>query len=84
MLNKRLYSTSECAKILGISRITVFNWIKAKKLIAVKQAGIYLIPQHEIDKLQEAGHLHSNDKKILRAFTHKLITDYSDVLFSIG
>ncbi len=83
MSEKKYYSTTECARLLGVSRITIFNWIREKKIFATKQAGNYLVSSSEMEKLQEKGHLHSADQKVLRAFASKLIAEYSELLVSL-
>ncbi len=83
MLNTKYYSTTESAEILGVSRITVFNWIKNKKIKATKHAGNYLISEEELDGLKEKSHLHQNDKNMLRAFSSKVLGEYLELLYSI-
>ena len=83
MLSNKNYSTSECAKILGVSRITVFNWIKTGKISAQKHAGNYLVPKTELDKMREKKELSEEDKKGLREFVGRLIRDYSELLIHL-
>jgi len=48
MENKKYISTSEVAKLLGISRVAVFNRIKKGKLNAIKIGRNFAIPEEEI------------------------------------
>jgi hypothetical protein len=51
MPGKKLYSTGEAAKLLGVSFITVKRWIYAGKIKAVKTpSGRYRIPESEIQR----------------------------------
>ena len=50
-----LLSTGQAAKILGFTRGTLFRWIKAGKIKAIRPNpdGCYRIPASEIDRLLE-------------------------------
>jgi hypothetical protein len=51
MREKKLYSTGEAAKLLGVSFITVKRWIYAGKIKALKTpSGRYRIPENEIQR----------------------------------
>lgn len=46
------YSTGKAAKILRVHPLTVFRWIKAGKVGAIRNpAGRWLVPQSEVDRL---------------------------------
>ena len=45
------YDTDEAAILIGMGVATVWRWIKAKKLIAVKIGGRTLIPKSEVERL---------------------------------
>jgi excisionase family DNA binding protein len=47
------YSTSEVAKMLGVSRVTVFYWIKQRKLKAYQFGRNYKIPIKEFRRFKE-------------------------------
>ena len=77
---KEYYSTSECGEICNVSRVTVFNWIRAKKINAQKIAGNYLIPAAEVEKIHITRDLWDEDKKVLRSFVTLLLQEYGDFL----
>ncbi len=57
---KKIYTVKEVADLLGISRITVFRWIKSGKLKANMVGGSYVIsvenlPHHLMGGLPEEG-----------------------------
>jgi excisionase family DNA binding protein len=80
---KKYYSTSECAEILKVSRITIFNWIQKKKIKAEKYAGNYMISSDQIDELQSHRDLREEEKKGLRVFASRLLTEYGEFLRAI-
>ena len=43
---------TSAAKILGVTRMTIWNWIKEGKLQVVIVAGLRMIPQSEVDRLK--------------------------------
>lgn len=46
------YDTEEAARLIGIGIATVWRWIKANKIIAIKIAGRTLIPKSEVERLK--------------------------------
>ena len=48
-----LMSVQDAAKILGRPRITIYRWIKADKMLAVKLGGTVFIPRSEVDRILE-------------------------------
>lgn len=55
------FSTSEAAKILGVSRITVFNKIKMGKIPATKVGRNFVIRKSDV--LKASGELLTNKQK---------------------
>jgi len=49
-----VYDANEAAKLIGIGYATLYRWIKANKIIAVKLAGRTLIPKSEVDRVKGA------------------------------
>jgi len=47
-----LMSVADAANALGRPRITIYRWIEANKLIAVKLGGILFIPKTEVQRLK--------------------------------
>ena len=46
-----LLSVAQVAKILNKPRLTIYRWIKAEKLQAIKLGGILFIPRSELKRL---------------------------------
>lgn len=81
MLNK-YYSTTEASAILGVSRITVFNWILKKKIKAKKYAGRFLIEESVIKNMIKPGYMTDKDKQMVVQFINTLTKDYAELLKS--
>ncbi len=47
-----LLSVAQTAKALNKPRLTIYRWIKAEKLQAVKLGGILFIPKSEVERLK--------------------------------
>lgn len=71
-------STTEAAKLLGMSRIAVFQKIKSGDIPANKVGGTYIIDRDDIqipgEKLSDGGKLAIDES------VKKVITDYGDTL----
>ena len=50
MTNDQYYSIEEVAKILKVAYLTVYRWIQAKKLSALKAGKQYRIKKEDLDK----------------------------------
>ena len=46
-------SVGKAAKALGTSRWSVYRWIEAQKIIAVKLGGVLFIPTTEVERLNK-------------------------------
>ncbi len=69
---KKVFSVKEVADLLGISRVTVFRWIKSGKLPAAMIGGSFVIsvedlPHHLLGKLSQ-----EKKKQIQEAVTRAL------------
>ena len=49
MTNERYYSIEEVAITLKVAYLTVYRWIKARKLIALKAGKQYRIRKEDLD-----------------------------------
>ena len=71
-------STSEAAKILQVSRIAIFNKIKAGKLPAIKVGRNFVIKKSDV--LKAAGELlTSGQKRKINRAVERATTQYGDV-----
>lgn len=48
-----LLSVAQFAKALKRPRLTIYRWIKAEKVQAIKLGGILYIPQSEVERLKD-------------------------------
>jgi excisionase family DNA binding protein len=77
------YTTTEAAKVLGVSRIAVFQKIKEGKIKAKKAGRNYLILKKEI--LEAAGQVLSPKRREeIESGVDKVITEYGEVLRRLG
>jgi len=44
---------TRAAELLGVTRMTLYNWLRDGKLQAVIVAGFRMIPQSEVDRLKK-------------------------------
>ncbi len=79
---KILLSTSEAAKVLGISRIAVFKKIKNGQLRAEKIAGRYVIDPDLLGISYKK--LDAADKRRIRLAVTKVLKEYGDVIKKLG
>ena len=83
MTTKDMYSTSETAKILRLSRVEVFRKIKAGKIRAEKVGRNYVIPY---DSVAEAlGNVIGNYKKQeIEKVIDRAMKEYGEVFRKLG
>lgn len=83
MKNKELITTTELAKILGISRIAVFKRIKKGQIKAIRVGKNFVIPK---DSLPEVlGQVLSGKKKReIEAAVKKTVQEYGETLRLLG
>ena len=83
MEKKRLFSTMEIAKILGISRIAVFKKIKSGEIKAIKVGRNYVISDKVLNRVL-SKRLTPKQKKVIETAVHKTVKEYGDVLQRLG
>lgn len=79
---KRFLTTSEAAKVLGISRVAVFKRIRKGSLRALKVGHRYLIEPKEVGLLYRE--LTERDKKRIHLTVKKVLREYGDVIQKLG
>ena len=72
-------STTEAAKILGVSRVTLFNKIKSGEIKATKVGRNYIISKEEIMKLAE-NRLSDGGKDLIEQGVDRVIKEYGKTL----
>lgn len=79
MINKKDYFTvKEWADLSGVSRVTVFNWIKSGKIKAEKIGRNYIIYQKDLSSLT------AKDKKDIENGVKKVLKEYGDTIKMLG
>lgn len=82
MEEKKLISTTEAAKIMGISRIAVFKQIKAGKIKAKKVGHSYIIDRNSLGGIYKK--ITSKEEKDIEKAVKKVIKEYKHALEKLG
>lgn len=82
-MNKKELSTSEVAKLLGISRVAVFKKIKAGEIKAKKSGRNFIIDKKDLPKILGAV-LTEKRKKDIELAVEKIIREYGETLKLLG
>lgn len=80
MQNKEYYSTIEAAKLLGVSRITVFKWIGKLKLKAKKIGRNYAISHDALAPFLKKKQLTDEAKSTIDKAIKKTVKEYGETL----
>lgn len=85
-MKKQHISVAELAKLLGISRIAVFNRIKKGQIPAEKIGRGYAIRIEDVDALRSGreGELTDERKKEIDAAVGKVVEEYGEALRLLG
>ena len=76
---KEYLSIPEFARLLGITRMAVYNRVKKGEIEAIKVGRNYAIPQRSIVKILN-GELKSKDKKLIASVIKKTLSEYGEVI----
>ncbi|MCX6737682.1 MAG: helix-turn-helix domain-containing protein [Candidatus Parcubacteria bacterium] len=82
MINKH-YTVPELAKILGISRVAVFNKVKNGQIRAEKIGRNYVIMDEDITDILQKD-LTAEDKAAIKKNVKKIWRDYGETLRLLG
>jgi len=81
--NKKYLSTAELAKLLGVSRIAIFNKIKSGQIKGFKVGRNYVIPAEEF--MKAVGTFISTDKKDeIEKVVKRAVDEYGETLKLLG
>jgi len=83
MENKKLLSTNEVAKILGVSRITVFKRIKSGEIKAKKIGRNYVIDSADVS-IALGVILSPERKREIEKSVDKTVKEYGEALRKLG
>ncbi|MFA5783570.1 MAG: helix-turn-helix domain-containing protein [Phycisphaerae bacterium] len=73
----------QLAKMLGVSRVTVYRKVKSGEIAAEKVGRNYVIADSEIDNVLNKK-LSSKDKKQIEAAVKKVVEQYGETLRLLG
>jgi len=79
MLENKFISTTELAKILGVSRVTVFKRIKAGQIKAVKVGRNYIINKEDLGGILNDD-LTDKDKEMIDKSVKRTVKEYGETL----
>lgn len=79
MLENKFISTTELAKILGVSRVTVFKRIKAGQIKAVKVGRNYIINKEDLGGILDDD-LTDKDKEVISKVVKRTVKEYGETL----
>jgi len=82
-MKKKYISIPELAKILGLSRVAVYNKVKKGEIKAHKIGRNYAIPQHYVESILGKT-LKEEEKKEIDKAVKKTVKDYGEVLRLLG
>lgn len=82
-MEKEFFTTSEVAKILGISRIAVFKQIKNGKIKAVKVGRNFVIRRKDLSEILGES-LSQKTQKEIEAAVKKIVREYGETLKLLG
>jgi excisionase family DNA binding protein len=83
MENKELITTAELAKILGISRITVFKRIKRGQIKAIRVGRNFVIPKDSLPEVLGQV-LSKKNKREIETAVKKTVREYGQTLRLLG
>ncbi|MBU1159777.1 helix-turn-helix domain-containing protein [Patescibacteria group bacterium] len=80
---KKVLTSSEVAKILGISRVAVFKKIKSGQIKAIKIGRNFVIEDNDLMEILGKS-LSEKDKKNIEESVKKTIKEYGETLRLLG
>jgi len=83
MENKDFFSTAELAKVLGISRVAVFNRIKKGEIKAIKIGRSFVIAKKDLENILSTG-ISEKDKEKINQAVKKTVKEYGETLRMLG
>lgn len=83
-MDRQFYSSTELAKILGVSRVTIFNRIKRGEIKATKVGRNFVIDSDDINFGIGARAVQEEDKQSLARAVKKVVADYGETLRLLG
>lgn len=82
-MNKEYLTTAQLAKMLGISRVSVFRKIKTGEIKAVKIGRNYAIESKDVPEILGTK-LNQNSADLVTRAVHKTVKEYGETLRLLG
>ncbi|KKS82382.1 MAG: binding domain protein, excisionase family protein [Candidatus Wolfebacteria bacterium GW2011_GWC1_43_10] len=82
-MDKKLFSTSEVAKLLGISRVAVFKKIKSGEIKAQKIGRNFVIDRKDLPSVLSKV-LTKEKKNLIEEAVRKTVREYGETLKLLG
>ena len=79
MANEKYITIPELARLLGVSRIAIYNRVKKGQIPAIKVGRIYVITDQTIADIL-GKEVTERGKKRIDAAVHKTVREYGEVL----
>jgi excisionase family DNA binding protein len=76
---KKYLTIPELARMLGVSRITVYNWVKKGVIPATKVGRTYIITDETLNEILGES-ITPERKRQIRAAVKRTVREYGDVL----
>lgn len=83
MKNKEFLSTTEVAKLLGMSRVAVWEKIKKGEIKATKVGRNFVIRKKDLSDIA-SYRLTPKEKKEIEAAVKKIVREYGETLILLG
>lgn len=81
--NKEYFTIPELAKILGVSRITIYNKVRNGEIEAIRIGRIYAIPKKFLSEIL-GNTLSPKTKKLIDEAVSRTVQEYGEVLIKLG
>ncbi|MFA6136295.1 MAG: helix-turn-helix domain-containing protein [Candidatus Paceibacterota bacterium] len=82
-MDKKMFSTSEVAKLLGISRIAVFKKVKSGEIKAQRIGRSFVIDKNDLPSILGKS-LTKSKKQLIERAVKKTVDEYRETLKMLG
>ncbi|MBN1824489.1 MAG: helix-turn-helix domain-containing protein [Endomicrobiales bacterium] len=82
-MKKEYYSIPEIAKMLGISRIAVYNKVRNGSIKAIRSGRSFMIPKDYVDEIL-GNSISEKGREIIDKAVKKAVNDYGETLKKLG
>ena len=79
MATKRYTTIPELAKMLGVSRVTVYNWVKKGDILATKVGKTYIITDKTVNDIL-SKRMTEETKRRIRTAVKRTVREHGEIL----